>query len=376
VKDDTGIIIEEAGGEHLYRITENGSILSTTPVSSYTWNGVEYSVDGYTAAYTHERTVHLGNATAIITAVNHLGLVQIVGSDGLGGVYVVAEDVQVNPKVSVNEYLWHLDANGTVLSIASIPVAEQLTAVIHAVALGEENNPIVLVMHTDSIEFRKPGLIDHASYIQSKRGLLPGEKDDSVIVARQDLIVYNGTCLTSAQMQSNALEYLNTWTNISSTSINNDSSCTPRIIPAYLGGGGCYGSVSYDWGGWETPTQFVSAMQSNYKAGNMDTTYPNGIACAHGVDCSGFVTRVWGLTSKLSTWTIPGASKPLCPVLTLGDVLDYPGVHVVVFVSNATNGINTYEATAYLYYDRVVYIYRPWSTLTGYIPYRSKTSCN
>jgi hypothetical protein len=63
-------------------------------------------------------------------------------------------------------------------------------------------------------------------------------------------------------------------------------------------------------------------------------------------------------------------------VLTLGDVLDYPGVHVVVFVSNATNGINTYEATAYLYYDRVVYIYRPWSTLTGYIPYRSKTSCN
>ena len=379
VSDDTGAIIEEAGGERLYRVSGNGDTLSAVPVASYTWNGVAYSVDGVTAIYTHERVIHLGSITAKVTAVNHLGLVQLIGSDGSGGVYALAEDVQVGPVVSVKQYLWRFDASGTVVSIASIPLAEQLTAVLHPMALNDERAPTVLITRTDSIEFRRPGLIDHASYIRSKRGLLPGESSETGTTeeARQKLIVYTFTCLTSAQMQSNAFEYLNTWTNISATSINNDSSCTPRIKPAYLGSAGVYGSVSYNWGGFNTPTEFVAGMSANYKAGNLDTSFPYALPCVRGVDCSGFVSRVWGLTSKLTTRTIPQHVKLYTPSpMLLGDVFNKYDDHVVVFVSNATNGINTYESTHYLNYDRVVSIYRPWSTLTGYAGYRSLTSCN
>jgi hypothetical protein len=51
-------------------------------------------------------------------------------------------------------------------------------------------------------------------------------------------------------------------------------------------------------------------------------------------DCSGYVSRAWGLTSKLGTWGI--ASNKVTEEIdwfqmTPGDVYINPGVHVVLF---------------------------------------------
>jgi hypothetical protein len=61
--------------------------------------------------------------------------------------------------------------------------------------------------------------------------------------------------------------------------------------------------------------------------------------------------------------------------LALGDALNKVGSHIVIFGSNATNGLYTYESTHENNYDRVVYMYRTWSSLSGYQPIRSATSC-
>jgi hypothetical protein len=114
-------------------------------------------------------------------------------------------------------------------------------------------------------------------------------------------------------------------------------------------------------------------MNINKKAGNLKKM--NLTTCAKGVDCSGFVARVWGFTFKLGTSTIEEYVKPVSPFLTLGDVLNKYGEHVVVFQSNGPNGINTFESTHDQNFDRVVNYYRAWSALAGYKPWRSITSC-
>ncbi len=108
-------------------------------------------------------------------------------------------------------------------------------------------------------------------------------------------------------------------------------------------------------------------MASNFDAGNMTSRNPDGtiaptLSCAYGTDCSGFVGRVWGLSStKPGTTTLINYAKsntPATPVM--GDAFVHPNDHAVIFKSNGTNGVNTYESTADQNYDRVVIDFRSW----------------
>ena len=102
-------------------------------------------------------------------------------------------------------------------------------------------------------------------------------------------------------------------------------------------------------------------------------------------DCSGFISMAWGLSSSLSTQTLPNVSQrlPSYSGLQLGDILDYNstidpvnGSHVVMFVSWANpqhteytemeeaGGIGAVERTIQFPYD---------SSMDGsgtWVPYR------
>jgi PKD repeat protein len=58
------------------------------------------------------------------------------------------------------------------------------------------------------------------------------------------------------------------------------------------------------------------------------------------VDCSGFVSRAWGLTTKYSTTTLENISTAYSsPTLVLpGDIFDYSGSHTRLVDTNYTNG--------------------------------------
>src|SRR6185369_2178786 len=90
------------------------------------------------------------------------------------------------------------------------------------------------------------------------------------------------------------------------------------------------------------------------------------------VDCSGFLTRVWGLSGKYTTCTLADVSTQITTQqLQTGDILTRCGDHVVMFKSvNGTVGIYDYEATVYNGVDRVVYMPSSWSRLNGYTPRR------
>jgi hypothetical protein len=113
-------------------------------------------------------------------------------------------------------------------------------------------------------------------------------------------------------------------------------------------------------------------MAAGGQAGNMNTN--SVLGCAYGVDCSGYVSRVWGRTNKLGTSNIPSYASRI-DVLAPGDVYNQSGSHVVIHDAAASNGVYVYESTAYQNLDRVVRILRPSSSLSSYLRYRPTSAC-
>jgi hypothetical protein len=100
-------------------------------------------------------------------------------------------------------------------------------------------------------------------------------------------------------------------------------------------------SVPYMWGGFSSLMQFDQGIADGVSAGDCDT-HGNGAgsSCAVGVDCSGFVSRAWGLGTKYSTRSIPEISTQYASYDNLkpGDVVNYAGHHVRLIHSVYGNG--------------------------------------
>jgi hypothetical protein len=155
-----------------------------------------------------------------------------------------------------------------------------------------------------------------------------------------------------------------------------------NIRPRNIYIGGVFTGVSYGWGKWTTPTTFKSCVEAGtYDAGDIgsNTVEP----CVVGTDCSGLVSRIWGLSSKHATTTLPAHAVLLAdstPLgnLSFGDVFDRtvsPGRHVLCF--NAFQGADTFyccEATTRNNVDRVVFWTRSKAELlaNSYHIYRYK----
>jgi hypothetical protein len=105
-------------------------------------------------------------------------------------------------------------------------------------------------------------------------------------------------------------------------------------------------SMPYCWGGWSTQAEHINAMANCKSAGDI-CSYSGGgcsgggagLSCASGHDCSGLVSRAWGLSSKRSTSTLPAISTsiPLSQVQP-GDILNVAGSHTRLVETNYGNG--------------------------------------
>jgi hypothetical protein len=100
-------------------------------------------------------------------------------------------------------------------------------------------------------------------------------------------------------------------------------------------------SVPYKWGGFDSVGQFKQRLAASRPAlaGNVCTCREarfNGcmVARAAGVDCSGFVSRAWGLNAHNGTSRLAAIAAPLPSLFDLrpGDILNRPGNHVRLFV--------------------------------------------
>jgi hypothetical protein len=100
--------------------------------------------------------------------------------------------------------------------------------------------------------------------------------------------------------------------------------------------------MAYKWGGFDTPESFLKGLREGKKAGDVANTYKlyndNAVISEEsvGIDCSGFVSRCWGLPSPVSTKDLPSICDPVAwDELRLGDIILKKG-HVLMFA--ARNG--------------------------------------
>jgi cell wall-associated NlpC family hydrolase len=185
--------------------------------------------------------------------------------------------------------------------------------------------------------------------------------------------------LTRSSILSRAKEYFNhrfsvSWNNITSRSgenLNGKRVISPIFKP------GNYIGVPYKWGGFDSLESFNQGLAVGKKAGDQCATTCSGkgygsIAVV-GVDCSGFISRAWGLAKHTSTRNLHKVADPLVSYgyLKPGDIVNKTGSHVRLFFARNIRGrflmyeasgrdwqVNTHSYTAYAL------------SRDGYLPYR------
>lgn len=196
---------------------------------------------------------------------------------------------------------------------------------------------------------------------------------------------YTVGCKSRSKAIDDAYDYMSNKIYLSTSSIINDATCPNRIIPPYLlkagGKAQIYDSVSYNWGGFDTIAEFNNKILTNkMKAGNVNDKSNPLLSCAAGVDCSGYVSRAWGMTSKQGTWDIANLTEEIdWNDIKPGDVYLNPGVHVALYRMNHLFG-KVYIAEANAEEGRVIEQIVPKSWLRDHklLPRRVKSNiiCN
>lgn len=376
--DDRYLIVVYGNDEFADQVHLKNSSFDLSPLNNYIIQGKFYRKKRKTNTYVHEQKVQIGIKIVTIAVPNHLGSLQFLESDAEGNIYLLVEDVEFFPGVFVEQTVWKISPTGKIVSATKISDSQRILNKSHSLTVEPTGELLLLVATAEELQFFRGLSDDYLAILENQpQNPLPKNQPKKTIPLlsnQTDLVVYEGTCLTESQIQHNIQAYLDLETEISLASIAQD-----EARPSYFKEPGLYRSMSYAWGGFDTPADFASAMKAGFQAGNLTFDF---LYNAYGVDCSGFVSRVWGALRKLSTRSIPEQATPLTleklneTGLKRGDVLNQAGSHVILIAEIRENGFSVYEASNYHDYDRVRANFRPWSRFHGFNLLRPNILCD
>jgi hypothetical protein len=116
--------------------------------------------------------------------------------------------------------------------------------------------------------------------------------------------------------------------------------------------GSTYTGVPYNWGGKENLNDIRYHLQAGFRAGNICSEVNEKIENTTGLDCSGFVSQVWGI-DEFDTDHVAAITTPISDIKSMqwGDVFNLPEHHIRLYVGqekNAEDGmrIRTLESTS------------------------------
>ncbi len=152
--------------------------------------------------------------------------------------------------------------------------------------------------------------------------------------------------ITRTQIHYNAIPFTTYSFTATSSNIQSNSSCPSAggnvTTPSWVVVGHNAPGMAYCWGGFSSLSSFTTGLTNGKSAGDNDCT-TNGDCCetcALGVDCSGFVSHAWGLTTKYSTTTLPNISTAYASASQVkqGDIFNLSGSHVRLVDTNYASG--------------------------------------
>lgn len=316
----------------------SGDLLSTRLERDATGTAVlDVQADGLTYSIPIRSDYYVGSAT-------------LLRRDGDGNFYVLVEELLPNvPAFIVDTTVRRYDASGRFTGAARVPIDDLFavpsrfvdvdpTGQIYFLEVREGDTRVLqLAMHPDI-----------ASHLAARWQI---QKDSAYPLATHPVNTTQST-ITRDQIMATAASYVDFEWTISSSNLNG-STCTSGndlgwVRPPYLSGVAAntrVRSVAYKWGGYDTVSSYAAGMAAGKAAG--DTAYNNIRACASGVDCSGYVSRVWN-EAHYTTRSLTNVSHQLSSwnELLRGDAANWSAGHVLIFDSFNSQGLNTYESTS------------------------------
>ncbi|HEV7231212.1 MAG TPA: T9SS type A sorting domain-containing protein [Bacteroidia bacterium] len=186
--------------------------------------------------------------------------------------------------------------------------------------------------------------------------------------------VYGQTPISRAQIISNAVPFTTYTFHAGTSNIWNNTACSGIgniLTPSWVSTSASNTSMAYCWGGFSTTSSFTTGLTKGKSAGDRDcTTSGDGSeSCSLGVDCSGFVSHCWSLTTKYSTSTLPNISTAYssASLVQQGDIFNYAGSHVRLVETNYYNGTFRVIESSANGWDVAYHSYTA-SQLTSYVP--------
>lgn len=377
--NEYGEVTAELGGgasaASLYEGGHEGKTLGGERLSTWAPNLGDKTSDPSTGF------ISIGDSKITVKVKNVLGGLSVLGTRPDGDFFVLVEELSDTHVLQVDQTVRKYSRDGSLLGMARVPLAERYTYVRNGVAVAPDGNVYALITRPDRAD------VIRLQFSRSLMPILPPAKLTPT-VTRKPVVAETGSeqkstalaalgCRSRDDMINMAWSYINNWTYLTNTNLNR--SCKGRQKPSYLvnASEGWFSSVPYDWGGEDTPDEFNQHMAQGLAAGDLDDTAIE--ECSQGVDCSGFVSRCWGINAaqRLSTRGLPNASYPITlSQVQKGDIFNLYDEHVVMVESIVSNGVMTLEATAFNSYDRAVYIYNGWSRFNRYKFYKYKNACD
>lgn len=153
------------------------------------------------------------------------------------------------------------------------------------------------------------------------------------------------------------------------TSVNETASCSSEYASTY--DPGTWRGLPYDWGGYMTIAEYDDQLASGYGAGSH--SWHGILSCTAGLDCSGFVSKVWGI-GHYSTSTFHNAATDISiGSVKRADAFNDAGSHMVLHTYETAAGAPVfYEASGGADKTRLNST-SGWSYLSGYQAIRSDT---
>lgn len=142
---------------------------------------------------------------------------------------------------------------------------------------------------------------------------------------------------------NNAVKFMNLKWKMNARNIQ-DQCYSPIWIKTHFSAGANITGMAYCWGGGHTISEFNKGITDSGKAGNRCTKKQGNDqyrSNTFGVDCSGLVTRAWGLSNKhLGTGELKGYSTEFTSqsAMRMGDIFNKSGEHTAIFWYETSSG--------------------------------------
>ncbi|MHB1050369.1 MAG: T9SS type A sorting domain-containing protein [Bacteroidota bacterium] len=303
----------------------------------------------------------------------NLGYAECLGLDRNGNIFLLAETYVQEVPLKVDRFIYVIDTNGSIQSILKIPVGNQLSLVKEFIVDGSgdlnhlfSNGESIALYRWNGLNEKNTDTLFYPQelyQIRHRNEMLPTEEPVTEAATISTAVASRSIALRLGE-QYVLYTYRASAANLSPidfTAPDGDIIRTPSWLVV-----GVNAHVPYKWGGFSTLAQFADGLKNGKYAGDINTASPSSYAV--GVDCSGFVSRCWQLSSHYSTSMMPNITVlyPSWDSLKPADAVHKVG-HVRLFVERTPNGgVKTVESTS-THWDVSYYTYAI-SALSVYSP--------